>query len=93
MLLDIIFPHILSVSLSILHEWLTGLQEDKVVSAVFLFTSITMPVTFKTTHPKGFRQYVCARVCVYVAEFLSGHVPIMITSGTSCISSIVTVVV
>lgn len=36
MLSDIIFVHILSVFLFIIHGWLTGLQEDKVVSAVFL---------------------------------------------------------
>lgn len=38
MLSDVILAHILPLFLCIIHGWLTGLQEDKVVSAVmFLF--------------------------------------------------------
>ena len=79
MLSDIIFAHILSVFLFITHEWLTGLQEDKVVSAVFFpfLGCIILPVTFERIHLNGFRQYVrmyvCMYVCVYVSLFLSAH--------------------
>lgn len=41
---DLILSHILCVSLSIWHEWLTGLQEDKVVSVVsFCFSHAWTP--------------------------------------------------
>lgn len=74
MLSDFIFAHILSVFLFIIHEWLTGLQEDKVVSAVFFFSFldyITLPATFKTIHLNGFRQYECMCVCTSQSFCLS----------------------
>lgn len=81
MLSDIIFAHILYVFLFILHGWLTGLQEDKVVSAVFFYVCvsyldyITLPATLKQSILMGSEsmyvspyQCVCLSMCLLISH-------------------------